>query len=207
MGVTKTVQTVCKELQSKYSAHTILLYGSRANGTASADSDLDIAAFGPVSSMVRVAHLRDDIYVDGFLYPEGVLSNPSEEHLRFVGAKILLQKNRMAESFLSSLEALYLAGPTPLPQDELEARRAWMRKMLLRVRRGDTEGHYRRVWLLTVMLEDYFHLRQRWFEGPKKAFAWLQEHDPKTFSAFESALKPNADIETIEVAVGHVLDA
>jgi hypothetical protein len=69
--------------------------------------------------------------------------------------------------------------------------------MHARLGRGDVEGNFRRVWLLTALLEDYFHLRGLWFEGPKRAFLWLAEHDPVAHAAFERALVPGAPREAI----------
>jgi predicted nucleotidyltransferase len=196
----------CARLQAEYGAHTILLYGSMADGSADADSDLDVAAFGPVERVTRVAELRDGIFVDAFVYPDTVLDAPEEEHLRFRGSRILLQRAGAAASLLERLEERYEAGPEPLPADEVEVRRTWARKMVARIQRGDAEGDYRRHWLLTVLLEDYFHLRGSWFEGPKKALAWLATHDAATSRALEAALEPGASIAAIELAVNHVLN-
>ena len=73
--------------------------------------------------------------------------------------------------------------------------------MALRMRRGDIEGDFRRVWLLTALLEDYFVLRGMWYQGPKKSFQWLQASDIPTYQAFAEALKPNASFGAIDKAV------
>jgi len=36
--------------------------------------------------------------------------------------------------------------------------------MALRMRRSDIEGNFRRAWLLTALLEDYFRLRGMWYQ-------------------------------------------
>ena len=69
--------------------------------------------------------------------------------------------------------------------------------MLDRLRAGDAEGNYRRVWLLTALLEDYFVFRNRWYEGPKAAFNWLRRHRPDVCAKFASALEPDADLSAI----------
>lgn len=198
--------TLCERMKADYAAHTILLYGSMADGSANADSDLDLAAFAPVDPLIRVAELRDGVFIDAFVYPEAVLEHPEDEHLRFRGSRILLQQAGSAESLLQLLEEKYQAGPDPLPVDEVAVRRTWARKMLVRIQRGDAEGNYRRHWLLTALLEDYFLLRGLWFEGPKKALAWLSAHDPAALQAMEAALEPDAPITAIEIAVNHVLN-
>jgi predicted nucleotidyltransferase len=199
------LDAVCERLKAEYKAHTILLYGSMADGSDSADSDLDIAAFGPGDHIVRIAEVVEDTFIDAFIYPEAVLDAPEEEHLRIRGSRILVQKSGSAEALLKRLDEIYAAGPKALPVDELEARRTWARKMMARIKRGDVEGNYRRAWLLTALLEDYFHLRGWWFEGPKKALAWLNAHDSAALRAIESALEPGAPVTAIEAAVEHVL--
>lgn len=200
------IDKVCADILEKYSARTVLLYGSEADGTATAESDLDIAGFGRVPEQVRDARLLDGVYIDVFVYPECALENPDEEHLRLRGGKILRQENGSAERFLAGVEKLYRDGPKPLPEDELSARREWAWKMLARMALGDIEGNFRRVWLLTVLLEDYFHLRGQWYEGPKKSFLWMRQHDPAMHDAFEQALKPGADDASIKTVVGHVVN-
>lgn len=69
--------------------------------------------------------------------------------------------------------------------------------MLDRAKRGDIEGHFRRAWLLNALLEDYFALRGLWYEGPKRSFEWLRDHDPETASLFAKALKPGARLAQI----------
>ena len=49
------------------------------------------------------------------------------------------------------------------------------------------EIDYRRMYLVVRALEDYFALRNAWYEGEKEAFAWLRERDPSTYSLFERA--------------------
>lgn len=51
--VEATIQTLVRD----HAAHTILLYGSRANATHTSDSDHDIAAFAAVTQVERVTDL------------------------------------------------------------------------------------------------------------------------------------------------------
>ncbi|WP_434634505.1 nucleotidyltransferase domain-containing protein [Chromobacterium sp. CV08] len=192
---------IVAELERDPRLHTVLLYGSRADGSANQGSDYDIAAFGEVADLTRDTRRIDGEYLDLFLYPDSVLQAPTEEQLSLRGAKILRQRGEEASRFLDRLDALHAAGPQRLPDDELQARRDWAHKMAARIRRGDVEGDYRRAWLLTALLEDYFVLRGLWFEGPKKALRWLAAHDPDSRRAFERALKPDAGCEAIEALV------
>jgi len=188
---------VCKELVAAHGVHTILLYGSRADGSAGADSDYDVAAFGPIDKSFRVAQLVDDAYLDVFVYPEALLVKPTEEYLKLRGSHVVLQRGTEAEDFLGSLEEVFRRGPEPLPSDEIEARKVWAHKMAARMQRADLEGNYRRVWLLTALLEDYFHIRGQWYQGPKKSLRWLEQFDAPTYDAMRLALEPNASTEAV----------
>jgi predicted nucleotidyltransferase len=199
--MTPLLARISDELLRVHQAHTILLYGSRANGTQGPHSDHDIAAFAAVARIHRDTRLVDGEYLDVFVYPEAALDAPGEEHLKLRGAVVIAQRADDATRFLAGLEALHQRGPTPLPPDEIAVRRSWAWKMNARLRRGDVEGNFRRVWLLTALLEDYFHLRGLWFEGPKRALLWLGEHDPVAHAAFERALTPGAPATAIEALV------
>jgi hypothetical protein len=178
-------------------AHTILLYGSRADDSAGPASDYDIAAFAPIAESRRVARLESGAYLDVFIHPDAELAKPAEEHLKLRGSRILLQRGTEADAFLLDLEAIFLGGPVPLPEDEIQARRVWALKMLARIERADPEGNYRRAWLLQALLEDYFHIRRAWYEGPKKSLRWLEQFDPSAYAAFCLALEPGASNEAI----------
>jgi hypothetical protein len=195
---------ICEELVSVHQVHTILLYGSRADGSAGDDSDYDIAAFGPVAEAFRIARQVGAAYLDVWVYPEACLAEATEESLRLRGSRIVMQRARDGEAHLAKVDALFRRGPTPLSANEKEARRVWAHKMLARIARGDPEGNYRRVWLLQALLEDYFHRRGLWFEGPKKSLRWLEQSDPPAYLAFCVALEPAASSQAIAALV-HLL--
>lgn len=81
---------------------------------------------------------------------------------------------------------------------------AWAAKMIERTSGGHIEANYRRVWLLTALLEDYFQLRGLWYWGPKQSFSWLMAHDRAAFEAFECALQPFAKANDLQQLIGHV---
>lgn len=195
---------ICEELAAIHQVHMILLYGSRANGSANASSDYDIAAFGPVKDTVRIARPVGDSFLDVFVYPDAVLHAPTEEHLKLRGSHVVLQRDAKADGFLNRIEELFQLGPKPLPADEIAAIKVWAHKMLARVERSDPEGNYRRVWLLTALLEDYFRIRGLWYEGPKKSLRWLKQFDLASHDALCLALEPNASHAALSLVVHRV---
>ena len=200
------LRDVCESLVRESQAHTILLYGSRADGTDNEFSDYDVAAFADVPATTRDTRIVDGRFLDVFLHPSAVLREPSKEYLTLRGSRILVQRRTEASDFLAGLDAIFDRGPDVLSDDEIEARRTWARKMALRMRRGDIEGNFRRAWLLTALLEDYFSLRGMWYEGPKKSFRWLMASDLATYRAFDDALKPDAPPDRIDAVVECVVD-
>jgi hypothetical protein len=201
MHAESVIDQLCKQLVASHAVHTILLYGSRADGSANADSDYDVAAFGPLDKPCRIARLVAGAYLDVFIYPEALLSKPGEEYLKLRGSRVLQQRSTEAQDYLSKLEDMFRRGPEPLPADEIAARTVWAHKMVARMQREDPEGNYRRVWLLTALLEDYFHLRGIWYLGPKKSLRWLEQFDNPTYVAMCLALQPSASKETISAVV------
>jgi len=205
MNIDDTIAALRVELQEEHHCHTVILYGSRAGDTASEASDYDLAGFGDVAETRRLARVRQDRFDDLFVYPQAYLADPPLELLKLRGGVVLVERDGLGTALLARLEERFRASPPKLPADELEARRVWAGKMLERTKRGDAEGNYRRVWLLTALLEDYFQLRGLWFLGPTSALAWLREHDPEASRAFEEGLRTEAGSEAIAALVRLVI--
>jgi hypothetical protein len=123
--------------------------------------------------------------------------DPEAEHLRLRGSNIIQQRGSEAESFLTRIEEYFLRGPPSLPAGEAEARKVWAHKTLARATRGDPEGNYRRIELIQVLLENYFHVRGQWFLGPKKSLRWLEQFVPSASRSFCMALEPGAGHQAI----------
>jgi hypothetical protein len=194
-----------ERLRVEYGCHTVLLYGSRARGDATPQSDYDVIAFrDAVGPVVRDTGIWRGGRMDLFVYPNGRLEAVDAELMHLRGGRVLLDRDGGGRKLLQALEAIYARGPEPLAADEIAARRAWAWKTLDRASRGDVEGDYRRAWLLTMLLEDYFLLRGSWYQGSKRALQILGECEPETFALFEKALAPNTSIETIAALVEKV---
>jgi len=198
------ISRTAQELKDLYQCHTVILYGSRATGNFNASSDYDLAAFAPIADMQRVAEWRDGQYLDLFIYPEAQLQAASDEFLKLLDGQVLFERDTAGTQLLAMVQAHFNKGPTPLPPDEASARRAWAWKMLRRAEVGDSEGHYRRHWLLMALLEDWFHLRTQWYLGPKRSLNFLRQHHPEANASFEKALHPQADLADIAALIAHV---
>lgn len=198
------LQALVSELRDRHGCHTVILYGSRARGDATAESDYDVAGIRVGGPSVRDARPWRDSYLDAFIYPEAAVTTGSEDRLHWLGGRVLLEREGLGQRLLAELAAVEAVGPKPLAEDDAATRRVWLGKMVERAARGDLEGHYRRAWLLFQALEDYFALRGRWYRGPKESFAWLAAHDPETLAVFEAALAPDASIKALHTLAERV---
>jgi len=189
-------QALIQLLSTRFNAHTILLYGSRARGDATEQSDWDVTCVAPVKEARHYGTLEDNTFLDVFVYP--ALDAPSPDDLRMLGSRILKDDLGLAQPYLASLAALDARGPLPMPNHQREMERTWITKMVERARRDDLEACYRRHWLLKDLLEYAFTLRNQWFRGPKAALKVLAQENPHLHSLFAAALQPGAPFSSIE---------
>jgi len=186
-------------LEQRFGCHTAILYGSRARGDWDAASDIDVAAFRDAGEAEHAAHRWQELHLDLFLYPTA--TEPNQDWLRLRGGRVLFQRDQVGDKALAAVDSLYTAGPKKLTASEAETRRLWLEKMLARAEKGDTEGDYRRHWLLMTLLEDYFAFREEWYLGPKRSLTCLERERPAHFALFRKALKPSASLEEIRAVI------
>jgi hypothetical protein len=144
------------------------------------------------------------VYLDIFIYPESKLGELGHSMIHMRGGHILLQRADVATRLLARLDEIHRQGPKPLALDVIEARKVWAHKMLERARCQDADGNYRRHWLLTTLLEDYFVMRGQWYEGSKESLKCLAINQPKLYDLFDQGLAPTASIREIEAFVYEV---
>jgi hypothetical protein len=195
----RTLTRLVRDMRDKHGCHTVILYGSRARGDASATSDYDLIGFRKSGAVRHDARALGRAFLDAFIYPEKDTKAAELLHLR--DGVVLFQTKNFGDKLLARIARVHAKGPKPLTAEEKRVRIVWARKMLARARWQDTEGNFRRAWLLTALLEDYFALRGLWYEGPKMAFGWLKQHAPKIARLYGSALKPGAKLSAISKLV------
>lgn len=206
MSVDEASSTIARELASQFNCHTAILYGSRARGDWTESSDYDVLGVSDTATrVIRHAYESDAGYIDGFIYPTSHLQEPDQTHIYMRDGIVLFERDRFGSVLLSKLAEIFEAGPSVLA-DETTMIRVWIRKMIARAKAEDTEGFYRKHWLIYSLLEDYFTLRGRWYEGPKKAFSLMRASDESTFSLFERVLRDSRDLKALAELADRILD-
>ncbi|MBS0286695.1 MAG: nucleotidyltransferase domain-containing protein [Proteobacteria bacterium] len=162
------------DLKEKHHCHTIILYGSRARGDYNDASDYDVIAIREIGPAVRDCRMFEGAFLNAFIYSVADLNKSYESLLRIKDGIVLCQKDDLGDTLLAHIKEIVNKGPEPIPDWERQVIVTWHEKMLERASKGDIEGNFRRIWQLYDLLESYFKLRDRWYFGPKEAFAWLK---------------------------------
>jgi hypothetical protein len=189
-----SIERLVSQVMDAHGCHTAIVYGSRARGDATPDSDLDLLCVREGGVAFRDARVVDGVYLDAFIYPESALATLDPAFLRILGGTVVRERDGFGTALLARVREMHDRGPPETPEDERRALVVWSQKMLdrVRARANDVAANYRRMQLLVRALEDYFALRGTWFRGEKEAFAWLRQHDAATYARFERAAEPSA---------------
>lgn len=193
----KITELAVKEVVEKYNPHTVVIYGSRARGDATDESDVDMACF--LNSPAVSEDFRDigGIFLDAWIYPTESMKNPAD-FVKMGEAFCAIDKLGLGSELLQQINKKMNDGPPVLTQkDKLNIIELRL-KILKRAGKGDVEGNYRRSWLQYDLLETYFLLRDKWFFGAKSSLSWLKANDTIAFELFESIYKFPDDYEALK---------
>lgn len=202
------LKTIIEMFRDTHGCHTAILYGSRAREDETETSDYDVLGVRDEGSAIRATDCPvDGPVLDGFIYPTSDIFGKEKEFLRIQGGIVLFERDIFGKELLKKVSEIFDRGPDPYPPTELKAGKDWIRKMLVRIQKDDPEANFRRHWLLFQLLEDYFHFRNRWFQGVKKALVELQINDPETYRLYSIAVKPEANWAEIEALAERVIQS
>jgi predicted nucleotidyltransferase len=197
---------IARHIQKTYGAHTIILYGSRAQGTANPKSDYDLFVIrGSRMQKERVKDLFKGASLDLHLFSEEILNDryltPSLAIVE--GAVILVQKDKIGTQIIQRIKDIYHRGFFPSNKIK-KAIIAEIRMKQSKIK-NTPEGYFYRNSLLVSLLEHYFTLRNLYFIGTREGFRWLKKNDLAFYNAFEKALKPDASLESLNELVDIVI--
>ncbi|PEF16000.1 nucleotidyltransferase domain-containing protein [Bacillus cereus] len=192
-----------KYLVSKYQCHSVIVYGSYANGDYSEDSDIDLLCFTDVPTHSNDINILQEKQLDAWIYPTEKIRDITD-FLRIQNGYSILDERGLCANFLNQIQELYQQGPEPLQDTQKEFLREWLNKMLKRSERGDIEGNFRFHWLLVDSLEIYCNLHDTWYFGPKRTLKWMSAHDTNSYRLFEKGIHPNADPYDVTAWIAYI---
>lgn len=203
------MQNIIEDLKNylieKYNCHSIILYGSFADGTQTDESDIDIICFTDTTQYKNDTNGFQGRKLDVWIYNSEMMEK-SEELTHIHGGKILLDKRNLCNDLLNNISKIITDGQS-LSIEEVQFQKDWLLKMLNRARKNDIEGNFRYHWLLVDSLEIYFIVKGIRYLGPKKSLLYLKNNDAIAYKYFSNALKINSEFEEVEKLVKFILNS
>lgn len=126
--------SVKEYLVKKYDCHSIILYGSFANGDYTEESDIDLVCFCDSPTKENDTIVFNDRRLDAWIYKTETMSNCTQ-FLHVIGGKVLLDKRNLCADFLSKIDEHFKKGPIELSLERKEFLKSWLLKMLRGQRR------------------------------------------------------------------------
>ena len=181
------MQGIIDYLVKKYAPDCLILYGSYADGSFNANSDLDALIFADVQKEHHDLSIVEGIQMDVFVYPADTEWKP-EDYPQLYHSKILIDRKGRGQQLCDAVKD-YIERYPVKSYEEIRDDILWCEKMLSRTKRGDAEGFYRWHWVLCDSLEFYCNIRGRFYFGPKKTLLLMQKQDPVAYESYFQALK------------------
>lgn len=200
------IENIRDYLKEQYNWHSIILYGSFANGTYTDESDIDIICFCDNILKKNDTTIINKRQLDAWMYDTNMMAK-QEELLHIHGGKILLDEKDLCTRLLANIEELFNEGARKLTLEEINLQKNWLKKMLNRAKKGDIEGNFRYHWMLVDSLEIYFGIKGLWYLSPKKSLYWLKENDRNAYKLFNDALNINSSFEKIENLIFFIVNS
>ena len=176
-------------IKQQYQPLSIIVYGSYADGSHTADSDFDALVISQSHREFHDVSLLNGTPLDVFVYPASYFKGEfdCDEFIQLHDGNILMDTDEIGLSLKQKVLS-YIESLPRKSEEEVRNQIAWCRKMLLRTKRADTEGLFRWHWLLTDSLEIFCDTVQHRYWGPKKTLRWMENAYPEGFSYYTSAL-------------------
>lgn len=204
-------------LRMRKGAHTVLLYGSRALGTARPDSDWDLLAFHDGK---RPGWLHETVEgigeVNAYLYPAaGVMANiEGMLNLTYYAesyalAKILCEEAGLGQYVIEQARLDAPRQPALPPAGFAQNIRHFYRDIVLKAVRDAQVPvairHYRLHESLVKSLAHYRMFRGLRLSRIRESIRWMEEQDPHGHGLYSAAVAPGASAEAVAAWLDHVL--
>jgi uncharacterized protein len=200
-------------LEARYACHTLILYGSRARGTAHAESDWDVLGISQLSGQRWHHGIVDKLgEVNAYIYNTEMavldrnklspLFQPMNHFVRLRHGRVLVQENGLGDQLIAHAQDIYRNGLPKASKAQIEQCRHYYLHYGIGNLRKDSLApalrDYIRHEILSQALPVYFTLRGSWPPSPKDAIAFWQKTRPELYALFIRAVQPDASIDEME---------
>lgn len=184
------MEEIIRYIKQNYAPETIIVYGSYANGTNNKNSDFDALVISETHEAFHDTSFVSNIQLDVFVFPSADIQQVEDysQFIQIFDGKIILDSNGVGRR-LQQAVLEYISKWPSKTADEIKDEIEWCRKMLMRTKRTDAEGLFRRHWLLVDTLEIFCDAVHHPYFGPKKSLIWMKQYQPEAYACYEKALR------------------
>ena len=184
------MEKIIEYINDRYKPLSVILYGSYADGSNNEHSDFDALVITKDGEKFHDVSFAGEIQLDVFVYPLSYLEGDFDydEVIQIFDGKIIIDSGDVGQSLKNKVNE-YLDSLPKKTKEENRESVEWCEKMLLRAKRGDSEGMFRHHWLLTESLQIYFDILGKMYFGPKKSLRYMKEKCPDAFNTYNAALQ------------------
>lgn len=206
-ALTTQEQQIVDTLQDSFDCHTVLLYGSRARGTARPDSDWNIIAVREKPPTVWCDDVLEEV---GMLHIQ-IYPNPAVQYhfnspffrtTDLAHGKVLCEHDGLGARIIQHAQTMLREGYPPEAEGFMGNMRAYYRHDVLDALEDATQNpiyqNYRLQQGLHRSLRYYLRARGKHMMSPIEGFRYIQSNDPEAYALFERAYKPDATLEDVK---------
>lgn len=184
-----TVNEIIEYIMQNYAPLAIIVYGSYADGSNNQNSDFDALVISENHLEFHDVSFINSTQLDVFIYPASYFEGQFDcnNFIQLYHSKILFDPEGLG-AMLKKRVLSYIDDRPRKSDEEIKNQITWCRKMLLRTKRGDTEGMFRWHWVLIDSLEFFCDKVDHIYWGPKKTLLWMEVAYPEGFIYYKNAL-------------------
>lgn len=196
------MEKITQYIKSRYCPLSVIVYGSFADGSNNEHSDFDALVITKGGEKLHDVSFVGEVQLDVFVYPLSYFEKDFDldEIIQIFDGKIIIDGDNVGKGLKDRVNE-YLDGLPKKTKEKNKEQVEWCKKMLLRAKRGDSEGMFRWHWLLTESLQIYFDILGKMYFGPKKSLRYMKENQPDAYSIYNNALK-SLDYKALERWIG-----
>lgn len=196
------MEKIIEYIKNRYKPLSVIVYGSFADGSNNEHSDFDALVITKGGEKLHDVSFVGEVQLDVFVYPLSYFEEDfdCDEVIQIFDGKIIIDSGNVGKNLKERVN-VYLDSLPKKTKEENKEQVKWCQKMLLRAKRGDSEGMFRWHCLLTESLQIYFDILGKVYFGPKKSLRYMKENRPDAFNIYTDALQ-SLDYKALERWIG-----